>query len=382
VQKREVPFTALGGLWEQDDIDAAMGVMQQATEVGGSFFPLPEETQFQEALAEHEGAAHAIVVNSCGTALDLCMMALEVGPGDEVIVPPLTFICTATCAAARGAKVVFADIDPLTMNLDPAAVREKISDRTRALIPVHFTGLACDVDAFDQISAETGIPVIYDAAHALGARSRGQALGGRGMASCYSFQSNKNITTLGEGGAVLTDDPDLAETVRAKKTFGHIYGNPVRVVTVGFNYRLNKVQCAVGLTQLAKAQRVIGLRQERMEFMQELLADVEELRLPHGIGAGHASHLYVVRLDSDRMRLDTEDLRQHLKTEYGVGTGKHYSLIWDWEVFQQLEYDNSDCPEGIKACAEVFSLPLFPYSTEEDLEYVAWALRAALSDLT
>ena len=200
---KAVPFQALGGLFENDDVAAATSVIESAA-TGGTFFPMPEESRFQEAFAAFEGASHAVAVNSCGTALDLCMMALGIGPGDEVIVPPLTFVCTATCASARGAKVVFADIDRRTLCLDPDAVRQKISPRTKAVLPVHFAGRACDLDSFDALSRETGVAVIYDAAHSAGARHEGRGIGGRGVASCYSFQSNKNMTTLGEGGAVTT----------------------------------------------------------------------------------------------------------------------------------------------------------------------------------
>jgi len=195
-RKRAVPFLALGGLWEQDDADAAMKVVNDAAQSGGNFFPIPEETNFQAALARHEGCAHAVAVNSCGTALDLCVMALGIGPGDEVIVPGLTFVCTAGCAAARGAKIIFADIDPDTLCLSPRAVAARITPRTRLIIPVHFGGLAADIEGFAELSRRHNIPIVYDAAHAAGARRGGRGIGGAGLASCLSFQSNKNMTTL------------------------------------------------------------------------------------------------------------------------------------------------------------------------------------------
>jgi len=172
---RNVPYLALGGAFEQDDIDAALEVMTAAAEPNGNFFPLPEEPDFQKAFAGHEGAAHAVAFNSCGTALDACMMVLGIGPGDEVITTPLTFVCTATCAVALGAKIVFADIDPGTLCLDPAKARAKITPRTKAIIPVHFAGHAADIDGFEDITRDTGIPVIYDAAHAVGTTYRGAA---------------------------------------------------------------------------------------------------------------------------------------------------------------------------------------------------------------
>jgi len=378
---RTVPFKALGGVFERDDAAAAMSVMERACGPNGDFFPLPEETDFQKALAEHEQAGHAVVVNSCGTALDVCMMALGVGPGDEVITTPLTFVCTATCAAARGAKVVFADIDPVTMNLDAEKVGEKITGRTKAVIGVHFAGLACDIDAFDTLSRQTGVPVVYDGAHAVATRYKGKGIGGRGKAVCYSFQSNKNITTLGEGGAVTTDDAEFAEKVRQKKTFGYVYGKELRVVTVGFNYRMTKCQCAVGLTQLAKARRIIGARQKAMAMMNEALEGVDEIIRPAGHGPDHGSHLYVARLDSQKVSFSTEELRDTLKQRYQVGTGKHYPIVWEWEAFAQIDHDRSNCANAEKACREVLSLPVFPDTTAEDVEYVVWAVKESIAGL-
>ena len=381
---RSIPFRARGGLFEPDDVAAAMRVITAAAEPGGDFFPLPEENDFQEALAEHEGAAAAVAVNACGTALDLCMMVLDVGPGDEVITTPLTFVCTATCAAARGAKVVFADVDPQTLNLDADKVRSKITERTRAIIPVHFAGLPADIDAFAALSRDTGVPVVYDAAHAVGARDRGRPIGGAGQASCYSFQSNKNMTTLGEGGAVTTDDAEFAERVRQKKTFGYVYGGPqARVVTVGFNYRLNKPQLAVGLTQLAKAHRVNGLKLKNMKRLHDRLGAIDGLILPAGITDGHAAHLYVVRIDTDRVGFDRSALRLHLKDRYQVGTVVHYDAVWSWEVFTsgQVEFDRRHCDVAEKACNQVVSLPVAPDSSDEDIDYIAWALEQTIADL-
>jgi perosamine synthetase len=377
---REIPFAAMGGVYEQDDIEAVLKVVRAAAEPAGNFFPLPEEAEFQQALAAHEGARKAIGVNSCGTALDLCMMALEIGPGDEVITTPLTFVCTATCAIARGAKVVFADIDPATMCLDPEDVRRRITNKTKAIIPVHFAGLAADCDAFDAIGRENGIPIIYDAAHAVSTRYKGGPVGGRGKASCYSFQSNKNMTLLGEGGAVATDDEEFAESVRRKKTFGYVYGPKLRVATVGFNYRLTKAQCAVGITQLAKIDRVVARRLEAFQEMHEALEGMEEIVRPAGIEFGHGCHLYVARLDTDKTSFDRAAFLDVLTKEYRVGCGNHYPAVWTWEALSELGYgeETADCPLAAKACQQVFSLPIFPHTTADDCRYIAWAMKQSL----
>ena len=379
--QRSIPFLPFGGLFEQDDIDACTHVLSAAAQPGGNFFPLPEEAEFQKAFALHEGAARAVAVNSCGTALDLCMMALGIGPGDEVIVPPLTFVCTATCASARGAKVVFADVDRQTLCLDPEAVANKLTKRTRAIIPVHFAGLACDVEAFERLSRESGVPVIYDSAHAVGARWRGSPLGGAGRASCYSFQSNKNITTLGEGGAITTNDEEFAEIVRRKKTFGYVYGPKLRVVTTGFNYRMTKPQLAVGLTQLHKAERIRLLRLDRFRRLHGLLEGIPELILPGGIGDDHGCHLYVIRLDTGRVAFTRDQLRAELKTAFGVECAIHYPAVWSWEAFESIDHDRTACPVAEAACEQVLSLPLFPSTAPEDIDYLAWALGEALTRL-
>ena len=377
---REIPFGAMGGVYEQADVEAVMAIVQGAAGPEGSFFPLPEETEFQNAFAAHEGAARAVAVNSCGTALDLCMIALGIGPGDEVITTPLTFVCTATCAIARGATVVFADIDAETMCLDAADVRRRITDKTKAVIPVHFAGLAADVAAFGAITADTGIPVIYDAAHAVSTKYDGRPIGGCGKASCYSFQSNKNMTTLGEGGAVTTDDETFAEAVRQRKTFGYIYGPKLRVSTIGFNYRMTKPQYAVGLTQLAGIDRVVERRLRAFQRMHELLGDVAEIIRPAGIEAGHGCHLYVARLDTAKVDFDRAAFLDVLKGKYKVFCGNHYPAVWGWEAMAALGYSEeaAACPLAATACGQVFSLPLFPHTTDEDCRYIAWAIKQSL----
>jgi len=380
---RNIPFLALGGIFDAEDLRAVNAVLEQAASATGNFFPGPEENQFQQALAKHEGAGHAVAVNSCGTALDLCLMALNIRAGDEVITTPLTFVCTAGAAVAQGARVVFADVDPITLNLDPRSVRARITPRTKAIIPVHFTGLAADIEAFDVISRETGVPVIYDAAHAVGTKHRGRAIGGAGQATCYSFQSNKNMTCLGEGGAVTTNDAAFAEIVRQKKTFGFVYDSPVRVVSIGFNYRMTKPQLAAGLSQLGKIGNVIALRQQAMVRMDELLQDVKEIIRPTGHGAGHGSHLYVIRLDTDQVNFPRETFVAHLKNRHGVGTALHYPAVWSWEAFAQLGYseETANCPMAAKACRQVVSLPIFPRTTEDDLRYIATAVQQTIWEL-
>lgn len=309
------------------------------------------------------------------------MMALGVGPGDEVITTPLTFVCSATTAMARGARVVFADIDPRTLNLDPDAVERRITPRTKAVIPVHFAGLACVCGRFEDITRKHGVSVIYDAAHAVGAKFRGAPVGGFGKASCYSFQSNKNLTTLGEGGAVTTNDPEFAETVRQMKTFGFIYGNPTRVVRVGFNYRMTKPQLAVGINQLKKIDDIIARKRENFQRMNAALEGIEEIIPAPGVDDNHGALMHVVRLRTGRVNSTRDRFTAHLKSEWGVGTVIHYPAVFSWEVMRIAGYTAEGCPEAEKACEQVFSLPIFAATTEEEITYIAHSLKETIAAL-
>ncbi|MCE5251342.1 DegT/DnrJ/EryC1/StrS family aminotransferase [bacterium] len=381
MEKRTMPYLALGGVYDDEDVQAVTKVVAAAARTGGDFFPLPEESEFQETFARHEGAQKAVAVNSAGTALDLCMMALGIGPGDEVITTPLTFVCSATTAMARGARVVLADIDPSTLTIDPGSVEERITGRTKAVIPVHFAGLSCDCGRFEGIARKHGIAVIYDAAHAVCTRFRGTPVGGYGTASCYSFQSNKNMTTLGEGGAVTTNDPEFAETVRQMKTFGFVYGKPTRVVRIGFNYRMTKPQLAAGISQLRKIDRIIARKRENFMAMNRALDGIDEIVPAPGLSEDHGALMHVVRLDTDRVSFTRDTLTAHLKDEWGVGTVWHYPPVWSWEVMTDAGYGPGGCPGAEKACAQVFSLPVFASTTEDDISYIAHALGESIAAL-
>ena len=191
------------------------------------------------------------------------------------------------------------------------------------------------------------------------------------------------MTTLGEGGAITTNDEQFAECLRQRKTFGYVYGPQPRIVSIGFNYRMTKVQCAVGLTQLAKVDRVIARRLELFRLMHALLEGVQEIVRPAGIGPGHACHLYVLRLDTDKVRFDRAALLNALKSRYGVGCAIHYPAVWTWEALAERDYSEqrARCPIAAKTCREMFSLPLSAHTTSEDCDYIAWAMKQSLHEL-
>lgn len=383
MERREIPWLGLGGIYEDDDLKATIQILNLQIRESKGFFRLPEESNFEEAFAEHEGAKYTSMVNSCGTALDLSLMLLNIGPGDEVITTPLTFICTASSALVRGAKIILADIDPVTYCLDPEKVQGKTSDKTKLIIPVHFAGLAADIDAFNAIEDKYGVNIVYDAAHAISAKYKGRAVGNAGELSCYSFQSNKNMSTLGEGGAITTDNQGYFDKLQILKSFGFVYGEKDEVVMPGFNYRMSKVQSAVGLTQLKKVDRIVGLRREKMRSLNTLLEEIEEIIIPGLLSTddGHASHLNILRLNEEKVNFSKQEFLKSLRDDYGISTTIHYPPIWKWKIFRERGYDGKETPIAARVCRELFNPPIFPKTTEEDIDYIAWAIKEALTKL-
>ena len=191
------------------------------------------------------------------------------------------------------------------------------------------------------------------------------------------------MTCLGEGGAVTTGHEEFAEIVRQLKTFGYVYGKQLRVASIGFNYRMTKAQYAAGISQLKKIDDVIRLRQEKMVRMNTILEGMDEVIRPVGHGPGHGSHLYVIRIDTDHVSFSRDAFRAHLEDEYGVGTVQHYPAVWAWEALANLGYseETADCPFAAKACRQVLSLPIFPRTSSDELEYTAWAVKETVSNL-
>ena len=379
---REVPWTPLGGVYDQGDIDTVMEILRGQVERSAGFFRLPEEPTFERGFAEYEGAKYGSAVNSCGTGLDLAMRVLDVGPGDEVITAPLTFVSTTHCIVGTGATLVFADIDPLTYNLDPASVEDKMTPRTKAILPVHMNGMPADIDAFAELSARTGVKIVYDGAHAVGTLYKGQKVGPAGDMSVYSFQSNKNMSTLGEGGMVTTDNPDYHARLQRIKSFGFQYGKVDDVLEWGSNYRMNKLQSAVGMSQLRKVAETNRIRNKYARYISQQMADVPEIIAPFDDGRFFCPyHLYLLRFNDESMDATREEFLAILKGKYNVGVTFHYPPIWNFSFYRNMGYGPDETPVAAKVLRQLFNVPVFPRMPMEDIEYVAWALRESVADL-
>jgi len=305
------------------------------------------------------------------------MMALGIRDGDEVIVPPLTFICTATCAAALGAKVVFADIDPGTLCLNPEAVEEKITPRTKAIVPVHFSGLACDLDGFETVSNRHGIPIVYDAAHAVGAKYSGKPIGGFGKASCYSFQSNKNMTTLGEGGAVTTNDQDEHGLLMSLRNQGRLDTHSwLMHGRLGYNYRLDDLSAALGIGQLEKLDRILGGRRAVAERYNELLAELDvETPIPDDADHERSWFVYVVKLPSG---IDRDAVIGRL-AEHGVASAPYLPSIHLQDYMRErYGFREGMLPVSEECSRRTLALPFHARLDADDQEYVVESLRRVL----
>lgn len=350
----------------------------------------PRVERFEAALAEYlGGGVEVVAVNSGTAALHLALLAAGIGPGDEVITTPLTWAATANMILLAGAKPVFADIDRHTLNLDPERVACAVSPRTRAILPVHFAGLCCNMEGLQEITQGHGLQIIEDAAHALGASCPQGTAGLLGFAGCFSFHPTKPITT-GEGGALVTRDQQAAERARLLGFHGVTRGSRARmsgtaeyeVAELGFKYNMLDMQAAIGLHQLPAAETMRARREALARRYAELLSDLdgELLFLPPSAPAGwkHAWHLYVIKLNLDRLSLDRAAFRAALR-ERNIATGLHYLTLHVQPLYiRELGCRPDDFPESLWASERVVSLPLFADMTEEDVAYVAAAVREVL----
>jgi perosamine synthetase len=345
----------------------------------------PKVAAFEAAFAARHGVKHALAATSCTTALHLALSAMGIGPGDEVIVPAFTWVASANVVLYCGATPVFADVDRITYNLDPAGLAGKISAKTRAIIAVHLFGLCADIEAIKK--AAPGIPVLEDAACAAGASYQGRSAGSLGLAAAFSFHPRKTITT-GEGGMVTTDDAALAETVDMLRNHGasvseeqrHLGLRPYMLADfnlLGFNYRMTDLQGAVGLVQLAKLDRFIGERQEWADYYSRELASLAWLRTPATPdGYGHGWQSYVCYVDEEKAPMPRNDIMEALQ-QRGISARPGTHALHMLGLYRQKYGLTPDDFPGARDCdRHSMAIPLHNRMTARDYEYVVAALRS------
>ncbi len=330
----------------------------------------PKAEEFERALAEYIGGGiEARVFNSATSALEASLLACGIGSGDEVVLPAMSFVATANVVVRVGARPVFADVELLSRNLDPASAESAISSQTRVLMPVHFAGLAADLAAIRELSAANHLVLIEDAAQAIGSDYAAGRIGSSGNPVCFSFHPNKNITTI-EGGAVASADPDLLQRLERIRFHGieRFANGEIDVREWGGKMNLPDVGAALGLVQLAKLDDFNRKRRDLARAYLRRLPRDERLLLPADV-EGHSWHMFCVCLDFLALPTTRHAVMQWFR-ERGVILGVHYPAMHLFSLYRRLGYSEGDFPVAERIAAQTLTLPLFPAMQESDVEQV------------
>jgi dTDP-4-amino-4,6-dideoxygalactose transaminase len=349
----------------------------------------PRVAQFEREFRDYKGSPYAVAVNSCTAALHLSMLASGIGPGDEVITTALTFCATVNAIIHLGATPILADVNPATLNIDPREVAAKITARTKAILPVHFAGRACDMDALVTIAQQRGLMIIEDCAHAVETTYKGKHVGTFGTFGCFSFYATKNLTT-GEGGMILTKELKHADRIKILALHGmsknawsrfsdegykHYY-----VVDCGYKYNMMDIQAAIGIHQLRRLEMNWQRRKEIWATYQKKLSSLP-LSLPGEPeeGTRHAYHLYTVLIDAERAGLSRDKFIAEMTAE-NIGVGVHYQSIPVHPYYQQrFGWRPEDYPHSLSIGKQTVSLPLSPKLTNRDVSDVVDAVTKVIS---
>lgn len=377
----------------EDDIAAVRAVLVSDFLTQG-----PAIERFERKVAEQCGAKHAIAISNATAGLHIACLALDIGARDLVWTSPNTFVASANCARYCGADVDFVDIDPVTWNMSPVRLAEKLQQANeqrrlpKALIPVHFSGQSADMEEIGALAKQYGIAVIEDASHAIGADFGGQPVGSCQYSDCavFSFHPVKIVTT-GEGGVVVTNRDDLADRLRRLRSHGITRdakqmknSDPApwyyEQLELGLNYRMTDIQAALGASQMMRIAEFIGRRRYLAARYNELLGSLQlPLRLPEqDVRAGSSWHLYVIRLRLDAMRLTHLEVFEGLR-KAGIGVNLHYLPVHLQPYYRALGFQPGYCPEAERYAGEAISLPLYTGLTEEDQDYIVETLRQLIA---
>jgi len=342
----------------------------------------PKLVEFEEAFAKYIGRKRAVAVNSGTSGLFLCMLALEIGPGDEVITTPFTFISSATTIMMAGAAPVFVDIDPVTLNIDPAKIEAKITDNTKAIMPVEIFGSPAGFDKICQIAQKHNLIVIEDSCEALGSALNAKKAGTFGAMSVFAFYPNKQITT-GEGGMILTDDDDLADMCVSLRNQGRAKaGGWLSHERLGYNHRLSDINCALGIVQLARIDEIKAKRKQVAKYYQEMLADDDRLIAPvEPAGCDISWFVFVVRL-ADRFSRQQRDKVLDEMEKRGIQVGNYFPPVHLQPfMVERFGYKLGDFPVTEAVCKSTIALPFYNNLTKDEVAIVCNQLKEALEKI-
>ena len=369
----------------EEEIDAVVDCLRSGWLTSGI-----KVGEFERDFAAYVGCRHALAVNSCTAALHLALEAVGVGPGDEVITCPMTFTATAAVIEHLGARPALVDCESSTLNLDPSLIEARITPQTRAILPVHFAGQSCEMDAILGIARAHGLPVVEDAAHALPTHYRGRMIGTLGDVTCFSFYATKTVTT-GEGGMAVTDRADLAERMRlmhlhgmsrdAWKRYTQNGSWSYEILAPGYKYNLTDIAASIGIHQLRRAE-AFHVRRRRIALMYtEALSGLRGVEVPEARDeGGHAWHLYVLRLVPEVLTIDRDTFIARL-VAMNIGVSVHFIPLHLHPYYRdKYGFAPTDFPNAYEAFQRILSLPIYPKMTDDDVQDVIDAVRSLVEE--
>jgi dTDP-4-amino-4,6-dideoxygalactose transaminase len=380
-----------GSIYGPDEQEAMLEVFRNNAPTSGDAC-----IQFEKEYAAYCGTTHARAVSNGTAALFLSLLALDVKPGDRVLTTPLTWIATAAAGATLGAEVDFVDIDPVTYNMDMDKLEAKLTPNTKAVLPVHLYGQCCDMDALLALSKKHGFAIVEDACHAIGAEYKGKKSGSMGAAGCFSFHEQKNMSTLGEGGMITTNDPALFERMALYRSHcTRVYGKSTKYCSLdetklpmgkrfwwqdfddcGYNFRMTDIQAAVGIVQLRKIDELNQLRIDKSNYITERIKDVPGLTLPVVTpGNRHVYHLYPIQIDPAVYGMTKDDFVWAMREERGIRIGTHYIPLHWTTAFKKRGFEKGQFPVADAVAERLVTLPIHPRLTEEGLDYLIDSIR-------
>ncbi|MCR5248295.1 MAG: UDP-4-amino-4,6-dideoxy-N-acetyl-beta-L-altrosamine transaminase [Paludibacteraceae bacterium] len=376
-----------GRQWiDEDDIHAVDDVLHSDYITCG-----PKVDELERALCQYAGAKYAVAVNSGTSALHCACLAAGVGPGDEVITTPITFAASANCALYCGAKPVFADINPDTYNIDPESIREKITEHTKAVVAVDFTGQAVEIDKIRDICKENNLVFIEDAAHSIATTYKGQQVGSLADMTCFSFHPVKTVTG-GEGGAILTNDEELYKKLVLAHTHGITHDEELmegaphegpwyyEQISLGYNYRLTDFQAALITSQLGKIEMFKKRRQEIVRKYDEAFSKIPELFVQKEIPESDTCrHLYIIQLKLDKLNCTRREFFDAMSAE-NVQCQVHYVPVYWFPYYEHLGYEKGICPNAEEMYKGIMSIPLYPKMSDQDVEDVIHAVKKVVAN--